>query len=97
LEAANLPVARLTMCGSAAASSNVPQVIADVVGLPVSCVAVSDVSAFGAAIIARKLVDADASLAEIASRWALSRRLVSPGADARKYGGLMEDYFAALN
>ena len=57
LTAAGLPVVRLTMCGSAAASRQTPQIVADVTQRPVACVDAFDVSALGAAVIARALVE----------------------------------------
>jgi xylulokinase len=94
---AGLPVSRLTMCGSAAAGCNTPQIIADIVNLPVCCVEASDVSALGAAMIARKLVDCSTPLAEIACQWAPPRRTVCPGPHASLYRDLLREYFAFLN
>jgi xylulokinase len=93
LTAAGHPVSRLTMCGSAAGGRNTPQIIADIANLPVCRVEVSDVSALGAAMIARKLVDAETPLADIARQWSPARGTVQPSNPAA-YRELLQDYFA---
>lgn len=97
LVGAGLPVNRLIMCGSAAAGRNTPQIVADVASLPVSCVAAPDVSALGAAMIARRLVDDGADLAEIARQWAPSRRTVHPSERQSAYRETLQEYFRELN
>lgn len=97
LTAAGFPVTHLTMCGNAAASRHTPQLLADIANLPVTCVEMPDVSAFGAAVIACKLVEKSATLAEISRRWALSRRIVHPGRNSREYCDLLQDYFAPFD
>jgi sugar (pentulose or hexulose) kinase len=97
LTAAGFPVNRLTLCGSAAAGRNTPQVIADVANLPVACIEACDVSAFGAAVIARKLVDSRADLASIARQWAPSGRTVQPSELAPAFRDLLRDYFALFD
>ena len=97
LTAAGFPVSRLTMCGSAAAGRNTPQVIADIVNLPIACVEACDVSALGAAVIARSLVDSDTDLASIARRWAPSGRTVSPSERAPAYRDLLREYFTIFD
>ncbi|MCR4411120.1 MAG: FGGY family carbohydrate kinase [Thermoguttaceae bacterium] len=56
-EDAGLSVHRLVLCGGAAASRITPQILADVTGQPVACVTQPAVSALGAALIARALVE----------------------------------------
>jgi xylulokinase len=94
LTRAGLAVNRLSMCGTAAASRVTPQVIADVTGLPVACIEASGVSAFGAAMIARALIDPAPPLPEVASRWAPASRTVRPGRNAAVYRELLERYLA---
>ncbi len=93
---AGLAVRRLIMCGTAAAGHNTPQIIADVTGLPVHCVEISDVSALGAAMLARRLLNTDTDLAAIARHWAPSRRTMCPGQCASTYHGLFQDYLGGL-
>ena len=50
---------RLVVSGPAAVSSVVPQILADVTNRPVTCLSQPDMSAFGAATIARGLVEPD--------------------------------------
>jgi xylulokinase len=97
LTAAGFPVRRLTMCGSAAAGRQTPQVIADIVNLPVACVAVREVSALGAAIVARCLNDERADLAAIARQWLPSNRRVAPSGKASAYRDLLHEYFALFD
>ena len=95
LAASGFSLTSLDMCGSAAAGSNTPQIIADIANLPVRCIDSSDVSAFGAAVIARKLVDNNIDLAELARQWAPSRRTVSPGKHVPLYRDLLKEHLAS--
>ena len=63
-------------------------------GLPVACIELSDVSAFGAAKIARSLVDRQRDFAELARQWSPASRVVQPGADAPVYREVLKDYLA---
>jgi xylulokinase len=94
LKNAGIPVHRLAMCGSAAGGRNTPQIIADVTQLPVSCIETSGVSAMGAAMLARSLVDAGVKLDEIARQWTPSRRTIAPGECAADYDPLRKEYFS---
>ncbi|MCD4824332.1 MAG: hypothetical protein K8S55_06975 [Phycisphaerae bacterium] len=62
---AGLCVKRLVMAGRAACSKVTPRIVSDVTGLPVACIEEPDVSAVGAAIIARSLVERDIELGEV--------------------------------
>ena len=73
---------RFSMCGVAAASRVTPQIVADVTNLPVACVDVPDVSAFGAAMLACALVDPRGGLADVARQWSSASRVVHPGPNA---------------
>jgi xylulokinase len=94
---AGIAVHRLTMCGSAASGRNTPQIIADVTQLPVSCVETSDVSALGAAMLARSLVDPGSKLDAIARQWSPSRRTLAPGNNVHLYQPLLEEYFSLFD
>ena len=89
---AGLPVRRLVMCGAAAASRFTPQIVADVSGLPVACVKEPAVSAFGAATIARTLVEGDADLSSLARELAPASQTLTPGSGAPVYRRLYERY-----
>jgi sugar (pentulose or hexulose) kinase len=89
---AGLPVHRLILCGGAAASEVTPQIIADLAERPVACVTEPSVSALGAAVIARTLVEPDASLPALAERLAPHCRTVAPGPAATVYRQLLERY-----
>jgi len=92
LTSAGLPVRRLAMCGGATASRVTPQVVADVTGLPVSCRAESAMSAFGAAVLARGLVESRPLAQVRADMSAGSGFETEPGADASLYAAILADY-----
>ncbi|NLS91077.1 MAG: hypothetical protein GXX96_02710 [Planctomycetaceae bacterium] len=94
--AAGSPMNRLVVSGPAAASSVVPQILADVTSRPVTCLSQPEMSAFGAATIARGLVEPDADLRELASAVAPAHRTVTPGANADVYRRVFTEYLAAL-
>ncbi|MHC4982116.1 MAG: xylulokinase [Planctomycetota bacterium] len=91
-----VPAKRLVLCGGAARSRLTPQILANVVGLPVECLTETDTSAFGAAVIARGLAEPGADLAELARQMRPSARLVKPGHDRPRYAKLFEAYLASL-
>jgi len=94
---AALPIRRLILCGAAAASCATPQIIADLSGRPVACVTEPAVSALGAAVVARSLVEPHEALAALAARLAPQCRIVEPGAHAPLYQRLLEEYLEAFN
>jgi xylulokinase len=91
LDAAGFAVRRISLCGAGAASRATPEIIAGVTGLPVACSRVSDVSAFGAAMIARSLADGGADLAGTARQWSATGRVVDAGAEAAVYRELRDE------
>jgi len=92
LAGADFPVRRLVMCGRGAASRVTPAIVADVTGQPVACVSEPAVSAFGAATIARALLEPGANLAQLADRFAPPRRTVLAGEHGGTYRRLLEKY-----
>ncbi|NLX98301.1 MAG: FGGY-family carbohydrate kinase [Rhodopirellula sp.] len=97
LLAAGVPVRRLVLCGSAAGSDVTPQVVADVTRRPVACIAESSISAFGASVIARAMIEPEAELGALARRLASERRTVQPSADAAVYQELFQRYQGAFD
>jgi xylulokinase len=89
---AGLPVARLMMCGSAAASRQTPQIVADIIQCPVLCIDAFDVSALGAAALAGGLLEPDVPLKDIVERMAPASRLVTPGPNTGIYQKVREEY-----
>ncbi len=77
-DSAGMPINRLVMCGLAAASRVTPQIVAHATGRPVTCVAQPAVSAFGAATIARAMIDDTTALAQLAQDLAPSTETVEP-------------------
>lgn len=93
---AGAPVNRLVVSGPAAVSSVVPQILADVTNRPVTCLNQPDMSAFGAATVARKLVEPEADLRDLASTLAPAQRTLEPGPDTQLYRDLFTQYLAAF-
>lgn len=87
-----LPVKRLVISGPAATSRVTPQIIADVANRPVTCLCQSAVSSFGAATIARALVETDTSLRDLATTLAPALRTISPSSDVDTHRVLFRDY-----
>jgi xylulokinase len=85
---------RLVICGSAASGRNTPQIIADVTKLPVCCVEMPDISALGAAMLARSLVEPNTVLADIARQWAPPRHTITPSNEAAVYEDLYQEYLS---
>ncbi len=96
LIAAGLPVSRLVVSGPAAVSSVVPQILADTTNRPVTCLALPDVSAFGAATIARILTEPNHDPRTLASMIAPAQRTVAPGSGVGLYRELLAEYLAAF-
>jgi xylulokinase len=94
---AGVRVERLILCGSAASGRNTPQIIADVSRLPVCCVETADISALGAAMLARSLVEPSVTLSRIARQWTPPRRTVTPGEHATAYRELYGEYLSILD
>ncbi len=89
---AGLPVRRLVLSGGAAGSRVTPQIIADVTNRSVACVSESAPSAFGAATIARAMVEPEADLAALARKLAPASRTVEPGENVPTYRELLAKY-----
>ncbi len=96
LTTAGAPVNRLVLSGPAAVSSVSPQILADVTNRPVTCLNQPDMSAFGAATIARKLVEPQAELRDLASTLAPAQRTLAPGPDSQLYRDQFAQYLAAF-
>jgi xylulokinase len=96
LRAAGWPVQRLVMGGGAASSRVTPQIIADVTGLPVSCLKSSEASLLGAAILARGLIDTHIPLADLSEAMVPSARRVDPDVQATFYQGQYQNYVRSL-
>lgn len=92
LAAADMPVQRLVMCGSAAASRQTPQIIADIVQCPVACVSAFDVGSLGAATVARALIEKNRSLSDLASDGPPLGRTFLPRPDMAPYQALRQRY-----
>ena len=89
---AGFAVQRLVMCGDAASSRVTPQLLADISGLPVARGSGAAVSALGAAIVARCLIEPEIGLASLARRLSPVRQTVPPGEHAPMYERLYREY-----
>jgi sugar (pentulose or hexulose) kinase len=95
LAAQGVRVSRLTIVGRSPVALAIPQIIADVTGLPVAYGLEGDPAATGAAILARGLVDRRASLADLARQMTPEPKTANPGPDAGAYPRMVEEYAAA--
>jgi len=91
LDEAGLPVKRLTMCGSAAASRVTPRILADATGRPVACVDAFDLSALGAAAAARAMAEGDADFSQLTAG-PPGGKTFQPGKNAPRYQPLLARY-----
>ncbi len=96
LNAGGCPTHRLIMCGGVTRTRVTPQIVADVTGRPVAFPAQPETSAFGAAILARALLEPDTPLEQLADSMAPIQRILQPGSDAATYKPLLADYIARL-
>lgn len=96
LTSAGIATDRLVMCGGAAGSAVTPPIIADATGLPVACCTEAATSAYGAAVLARGLLETNNGLAQIAESMAPPARTVHPSAGAGLYQTLAAEYARAV-
>ena len=87
---------RLIVCGGMTKTRATPQIVADVTGCPLVCPEQSETSATGAAILARAMVESDASLAALSRSMTSETRLIEPAAAAGGYVERREQYAAAV-
>lgn len=90
------PVERLVMCGGGARSRVTPQIVADVVARPVTLPAQPEISAFGAAVLARAMLEADTPIEELYRQMAGPTAQVRPGPAAAQYAPMLREYVASL-
>lgn len=86
------PVNRVLLSGGAASSRVTPQIIADVTDRPVAAMTETAVSALGAAILARAMVEPHRELGELAEGLASTNVNYSPGRDSPVYQKLLERF-----
>jgi len=91
-----VPTKRLVMTGGAAASRLTPQIVSDATGLPLACATESEMSALGAAMVARGLLEPSVELARISQEMAPPVQTFQPGPDADFYRQLFEEYLTFL-
>ena len=91
-----VPVKRLLMTGGAAASRVTPQIVSDATGLPLACTTESAMSALGAAMVARGMVEPHVELSLISQEMTPPIRVFKPAQDADLYRQLFGEYVAAL-
>jgi xylulokinase len=97
LRDAGLPIERLVLGGSAAASRVTPPLLAAVTALPLACAGSRASSTLGAAIIARGLCEPAAPLAKLAEEMAPAAGHIAPEAAAASlYQAHYEEYLRSL-
>ena len=89
-------VQRVVVTGGAAASRLTPQIISDVTGLALASTTESDMSALGAAMIARGIAEPDVDLTRISEKMVPPVRAFERGPNADFYRQLFDEYVASL-
>ena len=97
LARAGVTVERLLLSGGAADSRVTPEILANVTGKPVTCLRRSAISAVGAAVLARAMIEGQTRLADLAVRLAPAGRTVLPDENATIYRRLLERYLEAFH
>ena len=92
LAEAGIATERLVMSGTAAGSRVTPRILADTTGCVVSCVQTASTSTFGAAILARAMVERDKSPAEWSKTLAPAGTPIEPGENREQYQAIYEQY-----
>ena len=96
LRGADWPVERIVVGGGAAESPTTAQILADITGVPLTCVGYRDTSLLGAAMLARGLVEPNASLIDLADSMRPPAVELLPGANRPLYGELYRHYVESL-
>jgi len=97
LEKAGCPIKRLIMCGGASQSRVTPQIVADVTHRPVTCPQETEISAFGAAIIARAMIEKNTTIEKLFESMAGNKREIKPGKNAGDYAPMVKEYIQAVD
>jgi len=92
LNKSGCPTSRLIMCGGVTRTRVGPQIVADVTHRPVVCPKQPEISAFGAAILARAMLEPDAPLEHLADTMSPPMRVLEPGPNAPAYKPLLPEY-----
>lgn len=94
---AGCPTEKLIMCGRAATTKTTPQIVADITNRPVCCPEQSEVSGFGAAILARALIEPQETLETLADTMAGPTTEYRPGPAASSYADRFQTYKNAVD
>jgi len=97
LIASGCPVSRLIMCGGVTQTRATPQIVADVTGCRIACPGQAEVSAFGAAILARSMLEPDQPLEALFHSMAGPAREIEPGPAAPDYAQGLAQYVEAVD
>ncbi len=97
LARAGFPARRLIMCGGAARSRLTPQIVADTTGCAVVCPREPEISAFGAAVLARAMLEPQQSIPELHAAMAGPRTQILPGPASSGYRGAAGEYARAVD
>lgn len=96
LRRADWPVERMVLGGGAADSPTTAQLLADITGVPLTCVGYRDTSLLGAAILARGLVEPKVSLIDLADSMRPPTGVLLPGANRSLYREQYRHYVESL-
>jgi len=93
---AGCPTDRLIMSGGAARSRCTPQIVADVTGRLVRLPEQSDISAFGAGMLARAMLEPGLSFEQLVASMSGETRQVLPGPASKEYARMLREYVGEL-
>jgi len=96
LEAGGCPVRQLIMCGGGSRGRVTPRVVADITGYAVICPQETEISALGAAILARAMLEPRTSLENLYQQMAGPTRRIQASASAQTYAPLLAQYVESV-
>ncbi len=96
LHAGRQTAQRLFMCGGGATSPVTAQIVADATGARTDAIVEPEVSALGAAMVARGLAEPSQDLTDIATQMRPDARAYRPGPHAPHYSDMLDEYVAAI-
>jgi sugar (pentulose or hexulose) kinase len=97
LEKGRCPVNRVIMCGGGSQSRCTPQIVADVTNRPVTCPDQAEISAFGAAILARAMLEPEMSLEDLYNIMAGTTRQIHPSKLSSEYASCLQEYIEMVD
>ncbi len=96
LEDGGCPVRQLIMCGGGSRGRITPQIVADITGRAVTCPRETEISALGAAILARAMLEPHTPLEQLYQQMAGPTREIQASVSVQTYAPLFEQYVESV-